>query len=143
MKRENDTVIKKLDDANTNYQKLENQNYDLIIRNKSVVSSQENFQKEVIKQNQTLIINEQKLREQLNKNLQELDYLKEERESIKKLMNEAVNKCSSLIKEKNDLENDIINKTNIIENLKNSNHLLHRNIVKSNLSNSKLEESKT
>ena len=132
-----------MDDANTNYQKLENQNYDLIIRNKSVVSSQENFQKEVIKQNQTLIINEQKLREQLNKNLQELDYLKEERESIKKLMNEAVNKCSSLIKEKNDLENDIINKTNIIENLKNSNHLLHRNIVKSNLSNSKLEESKT
>lgn len=82
------------------------------------------------------------MKEQLAKNILELDYLKEERENLKKIMNEAVNKCSTLIKEKNDLERELINKTNQIENLKNSNQLLHKNLVKTNLRDGKLEESK-
>jgi len=135
-------ISRKLEDSQNSFQQLESQNYELIKRNKNLVSTQDNFQKEVIKQNQTLLLNEQKLKEQLTKNIQELDYLKDERENIKKLLNDAVNKCSFLIKEKNDLENIMINKTNQIENLKNCNHLLHKNIVKSNLNNSKLEESK-
>ena len=50
-------------------------------------------------------------------------------------MSEAVTKCSSLIKEKNDLERELINKTNQIDNLKNSNQMLHKNIVKSSFTN--------
>ena len=55
-------------------------------------------------------------------------------------MNEAVNKCSSLIREKNDLEKELLKKTNELENLKNSNYVPQRNSGKSNASNSKLEE---
>jgi len=43
-------------------------------------------------------------------------------------MNEALTKCSSLLKEKSDLEKENIKKSNQIENLKNTNLILHKNM---------------
>ena len=57
-------ISRKLEDSQNSFQQLESQNYELIKRNKNLVSTQDNFQKEVIKQNQTLLLNEQKLKEQ-------------------------------------------------------------------------------
>jgi hypothetical protein len=142
LKCENEEITKKLDEAQVTLKHLECENLDLIKKNKNLISTQENLHKDAVKQNQTLTVNEQKLKEQLAKNILELDYLKEERENLKKIMNEAVNKCSTLIKEKNELERELINKTNQIENLKNSNQLLHKNLVKTNLREGKFEESK-
>ena len=55
-------ISRKLEDSQNSFQQLESQNYELIKRNKNLVSTQDNFQKEVIKQNQTLLLNEQKLK---------------------------------------------------------------------------------
>jgi len=52
-----------------------------------------------------------------------------EREDMRKIMNEAINKSSLFLTEKNNLEKEIVMKNNQIENLKNSNLLLHKNIV--------------
>ena len=52
-----------------------------------------------------------------------------EREDMRKIMNEAINKSSLFLTEKNNLEKEIVLKNNQIENLKNSNLLLHKNIV--------------
>jgi hypothetical protein len=43
-------------------------------------------------------------------------------------MNEALTKCSSLLKEKNDLEKENFKKTHQIDNLKNTNLILHKNM---------------
>ncbi len=55
--------------------------------------------------------------------------MKEERDNLRKLMNEAINKCSILMKEKSEIEKDLIKKNLQIENLKNTNMLLHKNVV--------------
>ena len=52
-----------------------------------------------------------------------------EREDMRKIMNEAINKSSLFLTEKNNLEKEIVMKNNQIENLTNSNLLLHKNIV--------------
>lgn len=146
MNIDNDAFAKKLEESDIQIHKLENENYELIKHKKNLILSQDNIQKEIVKQNQNLTFSEQKLKEQISKNIQELDYIKEERENLKKIMSEAVTKCSSLIKEKNELERELINKTNQIDNLKNSNQILHKNIVKTNLStnkNNSNEENKT
>lgn len=43
-------------------------------------------------------------------------------------MNEALTKCSSLLKEKSELEKDNFKKAQQIENLKNTNLILHKNM---------------
>lgn len=58
----------------------------------------------------------------------ELENLREERENLKKLMNEALTKCSILLKEKNELEKDNFKKVQQIEHLKNTNLILHKNM---------------
>ena len=47
-------------------------------------------------------------------------------------MNEALTKCSVLIKEKADLEKDKFKKSQQIENLKNTNLILHKNMASGN-----------
>ena len=101
----------KLEDVQMQYRQLENKNNELLKKDKNVVSLQENFENELTKHNQALLLNEQKLKEQIAMNKQEIDNLKEERKSLNNLMNEAVVKCSILIKEKNDLEKNIENYT--------------------------------
>lgn len=54
--------------------------------------------------------------------------MKEERDNLKKLMNEALTKCSALLKEKGELEKDNFKKAQQIENLKNTNLILHKNM---------------
>ncbi len=73
-----------------------------------------------------------KLKEQLQKTNNEIENLKEERENLRKLMNEAINKCSILMKEKSEIEKDLIKKNLQVENLKNTNMLLHKNVVTGN-----------
>jgi hypothetical protein len=46
-------------------------------------------------------------------------------------MNDALNKCSILIKEKIELEKDFHKKCLQVENLKNTNLLLHKNVAES------------
>lgn len=58
----------------------------------------------------------------------DLDNIREDRDNLKKLMNEALTKCSTLLKEKSELEKDNLKKTQQIENLKNANLILHKNI---------------
>jgi hypothetical protein len=53
--------------------------------------------------------------------------LREEKEDLKKMMNEAIGKCSSLIKEKSELDKELNRRSLQIENLKNTNILLHKN----------------
>jgi hypothetical protein len=50
---------------------------------------------------------------------------------MKKIMNEALNKCSYLIKEKTDLEKELHKKSHQIETLKNANLILHKNVSES------------
>lgn len=67
-------------------------------------------------------------KDQINKLNNDLENLREERDNLKKLMNEALTKCSSLMKEKSDLEKENFIKTQQIENLKNTNLILHKNM---------------
>ena len=122
------------------YRQLENKNKKLLKKDKNVVSLQENFENELTKHNQALLLNEQKLKEQIAMNKQEIDNLKEERISLNNLMNEAVVKCSILIKEKNDLEKNIKNKSNQIDNLMNLKTVSNKKILSN--SNSYHENSK-
>ena len=119
---------------------LENKNNELLKKDKNVVSLQENFENELTKHNQALLLNEQILKEQIAMNKQEIDNLKEERKSLNNLMNEAVVKCSILIKEKNDLEKNIKNKSNQIDNLMNLKTVSNKKILSN--SNSYHENSK-
>jgi chromosome segregation ATPase len=81
-----------------------------------------------------------KLKEQLQKMVKEVDNLKDERENLRSLMNDSINKCSSLIKEKGELEKEI-NKRNLqIENLKNTNLILHKNIAESDRKEANMSE---
>ena len=43
-------ISRKLEDSQNSFQQLESQNYELIKRNKNLVSTQDNFQKEVMKE---------------------------------------------------------------------------------------------
>ena len=122
------------------YRQLENKNNELLKKDKNVVSLQENFENELTKHNQALLLNEQKLKEQIAMNKQEIDNLKEERKSLNNFMNEAVVKCSILIKEKNDLEKNIKNKSNQIDNLMNLKTVSNKKILSN--SNSYHENSK-
>ena len=122
------------------YRQLENRNNELLKKDKNVVSLQENFENELTKHNQALLLNEQILKEQIAMNKQEIDNLKEERKSLNNLMNEAVVKCSILIKEKNDLEKNIKNKSNQIDNLMNLKTVSNKKILSN--SNSYHENSK-
>ena len=122
------------------YRQLENKNNELLKKDKNVVSLQENFENELTKHNQALLLNEQILKEQIAMNKQEIDNLKEERKSLNNLMNEAVVKCSILIKEKNDLEKNIKNKSNQIDNLMNLKTVSNKKILSN--SNSYHENSK-
>ena len=130
----------KLEDVQMQYRQLENKNNELLKKDKNVVSLQENFENELTKHNQALLLNEQKLKEQIAMNKQEIDNLKEERKSLNNLMNEAVVKCSILIKEKNDLEKNIKNKSNQIDNLMNLKTVSNKKILSN--SNSYHENSK-
>jgi chromosome segregation ATPase len=130
----------KLEDVQMQYRQLENKNNELLKKDKNVVSLQENFENELTKHNQALLLNEQKLKEQIAMNKQEIDNLKEERKSLNNFMNEAVVKCSILIKEKNDLEKNIKNKSNQIDNLMNLKTVSNKKILSN--SNSYHENSK-
>ena len=130
----------KLEDVQMQNRQLENKNNELLKKDKNVVSLQENFENELTKHNQALLLNEQKLKEQIAMNKQEIDNLKEERKSLNNLMNEAVVKCSILIKEKNDLEKNIKNKSNQIDNLMNLKTVSNKKILSN--SNSYHENSK-
>ena len=72
---------------------------------------------------------ERKLNDKIQKKNNELECLMAEREGMRRIMNESINKSSELLNEKNNLEKELVIKINQIENLKNSNLLLHKNIV--------------
>lgn len=72
---------------------------------------------------------ERKMLEKIEKLNEEIEFIREDREKMKSLMNEAINKSSELLNEKNSLEKELIIKTNKIESLKNANLLLHKNMA--------------
>lgn len=72
--------------------------------------------------------NDNRSKDQLSKLNNDLENLKEERDNLKKLMNEALTKYSIMLKEKSELEKDNFKKGQQIENLKNTNLILHKNM---------------
>ena len=70
------------------------------MKKKNLLIDKESFQADLVRQNQNLVSCENKLKEQVQRNLNEIEKLKEERESLKGMMNEAISNCSNLIKEK-------------------------------------------
>ena len=123
----NEKLNQNVTDLNKQIHTIEKENIELLKKNKNLIISQENFQADLMKQNGHLLSCENKLKEQIQKNLTEIEKLKDERESLKKMMNEAISNCSVLIKEKADFEKELNQKNIQIENLKNANVLLHKN----------------
>ena len=116
-----------INNLNKQLQTIEKDNFELLKKNKDILICQESFQTDLVKQNQNLLMTETKLKEQIAKNNNEIEKIKEERENFKKMTNETISKCSSLIKENSELEKELNKKSLQIENLKNANILLHKN----------------
>lgn len=126
---ENEKLNESINKLNKQIQNLEKENFELMKKNKNMLVNQESFQADLVKQNQHLQNVECKLKEQVTKNNMELEKIKVERDNLKKLMNEAINKCSNLFREKSELEKEVNKKNTQIENLKNTNLLLHKNVA--------------
>jgi len=127
LERENENLKENLNSVNRQIQNLEKENLELMKKNKTLLISQESFQADLVKQNQNLQNTENKLKEQIGRYNIEIEKLRDEKEDLKKMMNDAIGKCSSLIKEKSDIEKELNRKSLQIENLKNANILLHKN----------------
>jgi hypothetical protein len=87
--------------------------------------------------------NENKIKELNQKLNNDIENLKKERDELKKIINESLSKCGNLIKEKNDLEKDSIKKNQQIENLKNTNLILHKNLSVGNENKNLMEQINT
>jgi hypothetical protein len=142
LERENLEQNKKINELSRQINELQKENLDLIKKNKNLLISQENFQADLLSQNQILQNSENKLKEQLEINNEDLEQLKDERDNLKQLMNDAINKCSQLIREKLDMERELSKKTAQVENLKNTNMLLHKNFSQSIKSSREKEKEK-